>query len=108
MVCKKGERGRTVGEWREFRAGVLDGARPLPVSSGVRTKERSCNVALRAVKGEGRGCGQPLALVVGPDPCGLDGPRLLGLYLLGRPGPSERLTNRCLEIPKGSCKVQIG
>jgi hypothetical protein len=80
------------------RADVLDGARPLPVPSGVGMEERSCSATLRVVKGEGRGCGQPPALVLGPGLRGLDGPRLLGLCLFGRRGLPERLTNRCLEI----------
>jgi hypothetical protein len=41
------------------RADILDGARSLPVPSGVGTEERSCSAALRVVKGEGRGRGRP-------------------------------------------------
>ena len=80
-------------------AGVLDGARLLPVPSRVRTEERSCGAALRVVKGEGGGHGQPLALALGPSLRGLDGPQLLCLCLLGGHGPPERLNNWCLEIP---------
>ena len=81
------------------RAGVLGGARPLLVPLRVGMEKRSYGVAFCVVKGEGRGHGRLLALVLGLGLHGLDGPWLLGLYLLGHRGPPERLTNRCLEIP---------
>jgi hypothetical protein len=99
-------REREAGEWR-VQSRRTWWSLTFPVSSGVGTEERSCSVALRAVKGEGRGRGHPLALVVGPDPCGLDEPRLMGLYFIGRCGPSEWLTNQCFEIPKVSLSWQV-
>jgi hypothetical protein len=45
----------------------------------VRTKERSCGAGLHIVKGEERGRGQPLTLVLGPGLRGSDGPRFLVL-----------------------------
>ena len=80
------------------RASILNGARPLPVPSRVETEETSCGAMLCVVKGEGRGHGRPLALVLSLGLHSLDGPHLLSLCLLGRRGSPERLTNRCLEI----------
>ena len=50
---------------------------PFHLEVGV--EERSCGPVLHVVDGQGRGHGRPLALVLGLGPCGLDGPRLLGL-----------------------------
>jgi hypothetical protein len=66
------------------------------LKDGRESRPRS---SLRIVKGEVRGCGRPLALVLSLGLRGLDGPRLLGLCLLGHRGPPERLTNQYLEMP---------
>jgi hypothetical protein len=75
------------------RTGVLDGTRPLHVPSEVGRGEISCGAVLRVVKGEGRGHGRSLASVRG-----LDGPHSLGLCLLDRREPPERLIYRSFEI----------
>jgi hypothetical protein len=73
-----------------------------PFHPKVKTEERSCSAMMCVVKGEGRGHGRPLALVLGPGLRGLNGPWFPGFYWLGRHGPPKRLTTLCLEIPRVS------
>ena len=60
------------------RVGVLDGARPLPTLSGVRTEEWSCGTAWCTMKGERRGRGRLLIVEFGPVLHSFVGPQSFG------------------------------